>query len=302
MIYQQSIIGCDSGFGNRLAYKLNQNGFRVYATVLSATNEGSKQLVRSAVFEDKMHVLEMDVTNDDNVRQVYEKVRNDLNSNGDQLWAVVNNAGMFSFSHIEWGTIDKYKQVFEVNVFGMVRVTRTFLSLIKESKGRIVNVVSLAGRFTFENGGVYCMSKHSAIAFSDQLRREMHKFDIKVLTIEPGLFRTPMTSDSYMQNLVKQAWDQTDESVRNSYGKSYFEKHLESVLDFHKNFKSGSNTEIVINDIIDALQNTDPNITYRPIEGLQSKILSLIPMFIPSEWLDQIIYSRDKLKPEGIHK
>ena len=135
MFKLHAIIGCDSGFGNRLAYKLNQNGFRVYATVLSAANEGSKQLVRSAVFEDKMHVLEMDVTNDDNVRQVYEEVRNDLNSNGDQLWAVVNNAGVITFGHIEWGTIDDYKQVFEVNTFGAVRVTRIFAPLIKDSRG-----------------------------------------------------------------------------------------------------------------------------------------------------------------------
>ena len=129
------IIGCDSGFGNRLAYKLNQNGFRVYATVLSENSEGSKQLLRSAVFEDKMHVLEMDVTNDENVRRVYREVTKDLESNGDQLWAVVNNAGMFACGHIEWGTIDTYSRVFNVNVFGMVRVTRVFLPLIKQSKG-----------------------------------------------------------------------------------------------------------------------------------------------------------------------
>ena len=129
------MIGCDSGFGNRLAHKLNQNGFRVYATVLSAANEGSKDLVKSAVFEDKMHVLEMDVTKDESMRSAYREVKKDLESNGDQLWALVNNAGMFACGHIEWGTLDTYKNVFEVNVFGVVRVTRVFLPLIKASKG-----------------------------------------------------------------------------------------------------------------------------------------------------------------------
>ena len=80
----------------------------------------------------------MDVTNDDNVRKVYRQVSKDLDHNGDKLWAVVNNAGRFAFGHIEWGTLDTYNQVFNVNVFGTVRVTRTFLPLIKKSKGNLL--------------------------------------------------------------------------------------------------------------------------------------------------------------------
>ena len=77
----------------------------------------------------------MDVTNDDNVKKVYQEVSRHLEQNGDKLWALVNNAGRFAFGHIEWGTLDNFKQVFDVNVFGVVRVTRTFLPLIKLSKG-----------------------------------------------------------------------------------------------------------------------------------------------------------------------
>ena len=77
-----------------------------------------------------MHVLKMDVTNDDNV---YKEVKIDLNLNGDQLWAVVNNAGIIACGRIEWGTIDD-KQVFEVNTFEAVRVTRIFAPLIKASQ------------------------------------------------------------------------------------------------------------------------------------------------------------------------
>ena len=163
-------------------------------------------------------------------------------------------------------------------------------------------MVSLGGRFTFENGGVYCMSKHMMIAFSDTLRREMHKFGVDVCTIEPGLFVTPMTGNDYLQNLIKQTWDQSEESVRKSYGEKYFDIQKETVKNFHKNFKSGTDIDIVVNDLLDAVQNKDPDIRYRPIEGLQSKILCTLPVYLPSQWLDQLIYSRDKAIPQSVEQ
>ena len=65
-----------------------------------------------------------------------EKVKNDLKKSDHVLWAVVNNAGIATFGPLEWGSIDTYRQLFEVNVFGTVRVTRVFLPLIKASKGK----------------------------------------------------------------------------------------------------------------------------------------------------------------------
>ena len=163
-----------------------------------------------------------------------------------------------------------------------------------------MNMVSLAGRFSFENGAIYSMTKHTMIAFSDTLRREMHKFGIRVCTIEPGLFKTPMTSEDYLGNMVQKTWDQSEESVRKSYGDKYFEKQKETAKNFHKNFKSGADIDLVVNDMIDAVKSADPEITYRPIEGIQSKILCLLPAYIPSQWLDHLIYSRDKVKPDGV--
>jgi short-subunit dehydrogenase len=77
----------------------------------------------------------MNVTNDEEMNEVFNEVKNDLKGNGDQLWAVVNNTATVTKSHIEWGALDSYKKEFEVNVFGFVRVTRVFLSLTRNSKG-----------------------------------------------------------------------------------------------------------------------------------------------------------------------
>ena len=88
-----------------------------------------------STFSDLMKVIKMDVRNDEEVNYVYEDIKKDLELSGDQLWAIVNNAGILDWGHTEWGTLDTYKNVFEVNTFGLVRVTRTFLPLIRSSKG-----------------------------------------------------------------------------------------------------------------------------------------------------------------------
>ncbi len=61
------------------------------------------------------------------------------------LWALVNNAGIAVFTEIEWCSVDQFQRVMDVNVFGVVRVTKAFLPLIRQSKGRVINVASLAG-------------------------------------------------------------------------------------------------------------------------------------------------------------
>ncbi len=114
---------------------MNEHGFRVYATVLDPMSPGSQQLTTNSRFCNKTKVLKMDVTNDEEVNNTYEEVEKELNSNGEQLWAIVNNAGLPSVGQIDWGTLDSYKKVFEVNTFGTVRVTRAFLPLIRKSKG-----------------------------------------------------------------------------------------------------------------------------------------------------------------------
>ncbi|CAG2120349.1 unnamed protein product [Medioppia subpectinata] len=138
--YKRAVLvtGCDSGFGNALAMKLNEHGFRVYATVLDTEGEGARNLLTRQRFDGQTRVVRMDVTSDQEVNKVYETVAKELVDNGEQLWAVVNNAGILTLGPLDWGTVDTYKRIHEVNTFGMVRVTRVFLPLIRQSKGLCV--------------------------------------------------------------------------------------------------------------------------------------------------------------------
>ena len=95
---------------------------------------------------------------------------------------------------------------------------------MKIEQGRIVITASYGGRVTFCNLGVYSMSKHAVIAFSDALRREIYKFWLKVITIKPGPFKTEMTTDQLYLKTLEKSWNQSEESVKKSYGNNYYEK------------------------------------------------------------------------------
>ena len=110
-------------------------GFRVYATVFSTDSPGVQDLKNDSVIAEKMIILQMNVTKDSDVHEVYEKVKRDLQNSRHVLWAVVNNAGINSSCPLEWGTMDNYYKQFEVNLFGVVRVTRVFLPLLRLCKG-----------------------------------------------------------------------------------------------------------------------------------------------------------------------
>ena len=88
-----------------------------------------------------------------------------------ELWAVVNNAGTATAGGpLEWLTVDDYRATADVNLYGMIDVTMTFLPLIKKSRGRVVNMSSVAGRLALFGINPYTVSKYGMEAFSDELR------------------------------------------------------------------------------------------------------------------------------------
>lgn len=95
----------------------------------------AQSLIANSRFENKIKVIKMDVTSDEEVNNAYKQICDDLKLREEKLWAVINNAGISMIGPVDWGTFELYKNVFEVNIFGMARVSRTFLPLIRESRG-----------------------------------------------------------------------------------------------------------------------------------------------------------------------
>ncbi|XP_054165427.1 17-beta-hydroxysteroid dehydrogenase type 6-like [Oppia nitens] len=293
--YKRAVLvtGCDSGFGNALAQTLNEHGFRVYATVLDTDSDGAKKLLTSARFDGMTTVLRMDVTSDDEVNAVYEQIAKELQQNGEKLWAVVNNAGIFTMGPVDWGTIDSYKRVFEVNTFGTVRVSRTFLPLIRQSKGRIVNLVSVAGRFTAPSLAIYSMSKHAIISFSDALRRESRKWGVKVSTIEPTTYKTPMSTADYLTDQLDRLWNETTESVQQVYGQEFYSSLKGKNAKALSSYGIGEDINEVIDRMVDAVRSPDPQIRYVCAPKLwKIKLFLIIAQYFPTEFYDLICEHR----------
>uniref|UniRef100_A0A8C3LU30 Retinol dehydrogenase 5 n=1 Tax=Chrysolophus pictus TaxID=9089 RepID=A0A8C3LU30_CHRPC len=142
------ITGCDSGFGNLLARRLAQRGFRVLAACL--TPQGADGLQRGCAGHLRTTLL--DVTRSDSIRRAAEWVREEVGEKG--LFGLVNNAGVANpIGPTEWMRIEDYQQVMAVNTFGAIEVTLQLLPLLKRARGRVVNTSSVLGRLSANGGG-----------------------------------------------------------------------------------------------------------------------------------------------------
>ncbi|RXM93955.1 Retinol dehydrogenase 7 [Acipenser ruthenus] len=214
------VTGCDSGFGNLLCKRLDRQGFRVLAGCL--TQKGADDLQRSS--GPNLKTVLLDVTDSASVQRAVEWVQGEVGERG--LWGLVNNAGRsVPMGPTEWMRMEDFHSTLRVNMLGVIETTLGFLPLLKRARGRVVNVASVLGRLA-ANGGGYCISKFGVEAFSDCLRRDIHYFGIKVSIIEPGFFRTAVTSLEPIERELHRLWEQLSPEVRESYGEKYFDKYI----------------------------------------------------------------------------
>lgn len=238
------ITGCDSGFGHKLAKRLDALGFTVFAGVLDVGGTGAKELVDKC--SNRIKVTQMDVTKVDDVKRVVSQLQQQKNL---QLWAVVNNAGIALGLPFDWGRdVSCYEKTFEVNVFGLVRVTKFCMPLLRASKGRVVNVASVAGRITAPLIGHYCMAKHSVRVFSDVLRRELYEDKVKVVTIEPTFYQTPIVNFEQINQTRDRLFEETEPETKAAYSPS----KCRSMMNMEKlvNVVTRSN----VNEVVDAME------------------------------------------------
>ncbi len=173
------ITGCSSGIGRETARHLAARGHHVFATARKP--ETLADLAAAGC-----ETLACDVTDEDSMRACVEAV-----AASGPIGALVNNAGYSQSGAVETVPVESIRRQFETNVFGLVRMCQLVLPGMREAgRGRIVNVSSMGGRFTFPGGGVYHATKHAVEALSDALRFEVAGFGIDVVVIEPGLIKT----------------------------------------------------------------------------------------------------------------
>ena len=177
------ITGAGGGLGHAVVERLVMNGWKVFAADIS------KDLLRSSIHDPDVVPIEMDVTNGDSIRSAYDAIA----SHTDHLDGIVNFAGIMGVGSLTDMPEERLARILDINVMGTYRVNKKFFPLIEAAKGRIVNISSETGwQSAAPFNGPYAMSKYAIEAYSTALRRELALLGIKVVTIQPGPFRTSM--------------------------------------------------------------------------------------------------------------
>jgi NAD(P)-dependent dehydrogenase (short-subunit alcohol dehydrogenase family) len=184
------ITGASTGIGAACALHLDRLGFAVFAGVRKTEDGVALQKAGS----DRLVPLELDVTDLTTIRKSHAVVSEATKRCG--LYGLINNAGIAVVGPLEVIPISDFRQQFEVNVIGQVAVTQAFLPLVRQARGRIVNMGSIAGLSTMPLMGPYSASKFALEAITDALRLEIRQWGIHVSIIEPGAIATPIWSKS----------------------------------------------------------------------------------------------------------
>jgi NAD(P)-dependent dehydrogenase (short-subunit alcohol dehydrogenase family) len=175
------VTGCSSGFGHALALRLLREGHRVVAT---SRELGPWADALRATGGD-VFVSALDVRSSAAVDEVTGKAL---------AWGaidvVVNNAGRGFFATQEEGSLDTFRDLVDVNVFGVVRVTRALLPSLRSTRGTLVQLSSVAGQTVFPESGFYAATKHAVEALSEALVQEVGPHGVRVRVVEPGQFDT----------------------------------------------------------------------------------------------------------------
>lgn len=180
------ITGASTGIGLACVQRFDARGWRVFAGVRRAADA---ERLRAGC-SPRVTQLLLDVTDQATIAAAAEQVEAAVGGRG--LDALVNNAGIALIGPLEFVALEDFRRVLEVNVTGQLAVTQRFLPLVRQARGRIVNMGSISGRIASPFVGPYCTSKFALEALTDSLRQEVAHFGIEVAIVEPGMIATPI--------------------------------------------------------------------------------------------------------------
>ncbi len=193
------VTGSSTGIGRATALRLDAAGFVVFAGVRSASDGEALAAAASA----RLTPLLIDVTNPTQIADAARTISERVGDAG--LAGLVNNAGIAAAAPLEFVPIDALRHQLEVNVIGQVAVTQSVLPLLRQARGRIVNVTSIGGLVAGPMLGPYHASKFALEAITHTLRTELGGWGIEVIAIEPGQIATPIwsTASSLADEMTK---------------------------------------------------------------------------------------------------
>jgi 3-hydroxy acid dehydrogenase / malonic semialdehyde reductase len=179
------ITGATSGIGQATAELLLQNEYKV---IITGRREDRLNEFQSRYSQNDVHTLNFDIRNEQSVLDALNTLPEDWKN----IDVLVNNAGLaLGLSQFYDGSTEHWDTMIDTNVKGLLYISRAVSRGMKERKsGHIVNIGSIAGKEVYNNGNVYCATKHAVDALTKAMRLELATFGVKVTGVHPGAVET----------------------------------------------------------------------------------------------------------------
>ncbi|XP_073327806.1 17-beta-hydroxysteroid dehydrogenase type 2 [Pagrus major] len=277
------VTGCDSGFGHVLAKRLSEMGLTVFAGVLDVNGAGAQRLREPG--SENLQVLQLDVTDSSQIETAHRHICAQVADTG--LWGLVNNAGVLRCPmNAELHPLTEFGLCMDVNFLAAVKMSQVFLPLLRRSRGRIVNVSSMAAEVPMTMFAAYGASKAALSMFSKVLRLELSVWGVSVVLIQPAGFRTNIFGNS--DNITRyrdEILAAVSSVAREDYGEAYISSLPSSLSRMSQ--QSAEDVSPVVDDMCHALLALHPKPVYTP--GRMAWLLPFLQRCCPTAVFDAIL-------------
>ena len=254
------VTGASSGIGKLVTEFLADKGQLVYACARKKSDIEKLNKIENVTS------FQLDVTNPLDIQHVATRIKQENKG----LYGLVNNAGVADSWPILATSEEMLHRVFNVNVYGPLRITNALISFLIESQGRIVNISSVSGLVTPTFLGTYSMSKHALEAWSNALSQELKNYNVKVSIIEPANYKTNIVNATIP--VLIERFQQTTNSL--------FQKDIESILSQEEEVTNKRENLLppdeVAEAVLDALFDEHPKPRYLVISQIENELFPLI--------------------------
>jgi NAD(P)-dependent dehydrogenase (short-subunit alcohol dehydrogenase family) len=277
------ITGASAGIGAACALALDTLGYRVFAGVRNPADGESLQRRAGP----RLMPIRLDVTDPASLAAASHTVTAMMGDHG--LAGLINNAGIGVAGPVEALPLAEWRRQFEVNVFGLIATTQTFLPLIRKGRGRIINMGSIAGRASMPFMAPYAASKHALVAVTDALRIELQPWGIRVALIEPGAIATPIWGKTRKE---ADRWDASWSQDLKAMYQEGFTRVKEAATAAGEQAQPA---KVVADAVAHALRSRWPKSRY--LIGSDAAIRAYLAVLLPARLNDWLITSIVKLPP-----
>jgi len=264
------ITGASSGIGKSTALLLQKNGFKVYG---AARRVDKMQDLES----NGISIISLDITEEKSIVNCVDTI---IQKEG-HLDVLVNNAGYGSYGAVEDVPIDEARKQFDVNIFGLARLTQLVLPKMRENRyGKIINISSMGGKIYTPFGAWYHATKHALEGWSDCLRLEVNPFGIDVIIVEPGGIKTSwgqIAADNLKKTSGKGAYAEIANKAADNTAQLYSSDRL-------------TKPEVIGEVILKAVTARKPKTRYA--KGYMAKFSIILRKLISDKLFDKVISSQ----------